>query len=184
MPSSSKRAARTAAHADRGARQPVPLLARSRRPRCGFPRSAHASVPLVKPRRPTRAVAGSSWWTAPATRCSSSACSAVEAVEGPRSVMLTVLGIVTVFRLMPPDWTRAFRNSTAVWRPSAYDPQSNTPASRSGAQKGATPGAFHPAIISIGGTHVEKQTSARREHPRPCDRWQPGRFIRPGCRRR
>jgi hypothetical protein len=41
---------------------------------------------------------------------------------GAALVMLTVLGIVTFYRLMPPDWTRAFRNSTAVWRPSAYDP--------------------------------------------------------------
>lgn len=41
---------------------------------------------------------------------------------GAALVMLTVLGIVTFYRLMPPDGTRPFRNSTAVWRPSAYDP--------------------------------------------------------------
>ena len=46
---------------------------------------------------------------------------------GAALVMLTVLGIVTFYRLMPPDWTRTFRNSTAVWRPSAYDPPIERP---------------------------------------------------------
>ncbi len=41
---------------------------------------------------------------------------------GAALVMLTVVGFLAVFRLMPPDWTRAFRNATAVWRPSAYAP--------------------------------------------------------------
>ena len=41
---------------------------------------------------------------------------------GAALVMLTVVGLLAVFRLIPPDWTRAFRNSTAVWRPSAYAP--------------------------------------------------------------
>ena len=41
---------------------------------------------------------------------------------GAALVFLTALGLLTVFRMMPPDWTSAFRNSTAVWRPSAYVP--------------------------------------------------------------
>jgi type IV secretory pathway VirB10-like protein len=41
---------------------------------------------------------------------------------GAALVLLTAFGLVTVARMMPPDWTRAFRNSTATWRPSAYVP--------------------------------------------------------------
>jgi hypothetical protein len=41
---------------------------------------------------------------------------------GAALVILTAFGLLTVARMMPPDWTRAFRNSTAVWRPSAYVP--------------------------------------------------------------
>ena len=41
---------------------------------------------------------------------------------GAALVMLTAFGLLTLVRMMPPDWTQAFRNSTAVWRPSAYVP--------------------------------------------------------------
>jgi hypothetical protein len=41
---------------------------------------------------------------------------------GAALVMLVAFGLLTVYRLIPPDRTRAFRNSTAVWRPSAYVP--------------------------------------------------------------
>jgi type IV secretory pathway VirB10-like protein len=46
---------------------------------------------------------------------------------GAALVLLTVVGLLAVFRLIPPDWTRAFRNSTAVWRPSAYAPPIERP---------------------------------------------------------
>jgi outer membrane biosynthesis protein TonB len=35
---------------------------------------------------------------------------------------ITLLGILSAYRLVPPDWDRAFRTSTATWRPSAYAP--------------------------------------------------------------
>jgi hypothetical protein len=41
---------------------------------------------------------------------------------GAALVLLTALGMLAVFRMMPPDWHSALRNSTAVWRPSAYVP--------------------------------------------------------------
>jgi hypothetical protein len=41
---------------------------------------------------------------------------------GAALVFLTALGMLTIFRMVPPDWNSAFRNSTAVWRPSAYVP--------------------------------------------------------------
>ena len=37
-------------------------------------------------------------------------------------LLLTVVGILAVFRLLPPDWNRAFRMPTVIWRPSAYVP--------------------------------------------------------------
>ncbi len=37
-------------------------------------------------------------------------------------LLLTVFGILAVFRLVRPDWNEAFRTSTATWRPSAYVP--------------------------------------------------------------
>ena len=46
---------------------------------------------------------------------------------GAALVMLTALGLLTVFRMLPPDWHTAFRNSTAVWRPSAYIPPIERP---------------------------------------------------------
>ncbi len=41
---------------------------------------------------------------------------------GAALVLLTALGFLTVVRMFPPDWYTAFRNATAVWRPSAYIP--------------------------------------------------------------
>ena len=41
---------------------------------------------------------------------------------GAALVMLIALGLLTVIRIVPPDWNRAFRNSAVVWRPSAYVP--------------------------------------------------------------
>jgi hypothetical protein len=43
---------------------------------------------------------------------------------GGAAVLLTItlLGILSIYRLLPPDWDRAFRTSTATWRPSAYAP--------------------------------------------------------------
>jgi hypothetical protein len=41
---------------------------------------------------------------------------------GAALVMLVAFGLLTVYRLIPPDRTQAFRNSTALWRPSAYVP--------------------------------------------------------------
>ena len=41
---------------------------------------------------------------------------------GAAVTLMTLLGILAVFRMLPPDWNRAFRNSTAAWRPSAYAP--------------------------------------------------------------
>ena len=41
---------------------------------------------------------------------------------GAALVMLTALGLLAVFRAVPPDWTRAFRNTTVFWWPSAYVP--------------------------------------------------------------
>jgi hypothetical protein len=40
---------------------------------------------------------------------------------GAALVLLTALGLLTVARMLPPDW-RAFREATAIWRPSAYVP--------------------------------------------------------------
>ena len=50
---------------------------------------------------------------------------------GAALVFLTALGLLTIFRMMPPDWNSAFRNSTAVWGRRHTCPQSSTPASRS-----------------------------------------------------
>lgn len=41
---------------------------------------------------------------------------------GAAVLYLTVFAILAVFRLLRPDWNRAFRTSTATWRPSAYVP--------------------------------------------------------------
>jgi hypothetical protein len=41
---------------------------------------------------------------------------------GAALVMLTALGLLTVIRMIPPDWTRSFRDTTAFWWPSAYVP--------------------------------------------------------------
>ena len=41
---------------------------------------------------------------------------------GAALVMLTALGLLAVFRAVPPDWTRAFRNTTVFWWPSPYVP--------------------------------------------------------------
>ncbi len=46
---------------------------------------------------------------------------------GAALVILTALGLLTVFRMLPPDWHTTFRNSTAVWRPSAYVPPIERP---------------------------------------------------------
>ncbi len=46
---------------------------------------------------------------------------------GAAVLTLTVLGILAVFRLVPPDWNRAFRTSAATWRPSAYAPPIERP---------------------------------------------------------
>jgi type IV secretory pathway VirB10-like protein len=48
---------------------------------------------------------------------------------GGTAVLLTttLLGILAVYRLRPPDWDRAFRTSTATWRPSAYAPPIERP---------------------------------------------------------
>jgi len=37
-------------------------------------------------------------------------------------LLLTVFAILAVFRMLHPDWNRAFRMSTVIWRPSAYPP--------------------------------------------------------------
>ena len=42
---------------------------------------------------------------------------------GAALVLLTALGLLAVVRMLPPDWhSELSRNSTAVWRPSAYVP--------------------------------------------------------------
>ena len=37
-------------------------------------------------------------------------------------MLLTVLGLLAVVRLLPPEALKDFLTSTAVWRPSAYVP--------------------------------------------------------------
>jgi outer membrane biosynthesis protein TonB len=37
-------------------------------------------------------------------------------------LLLGLFGILSVWRVLPPDWTRAFRMPTTTWRPAAYIP--------------------------------------------------------------
>ena len=37
-------------------------------------------------------------------------------------LLLGLFGILSVWRMLPPDWTRAFRMPTTTWRPAAYIP--------------------------------------------------------------
>ena len=41
---------------------------------------------------------------------------------GSAVILLFLLGIIAVWRIVPPDLTKAFLSPTATWRPSAYIP--------------------------------------------------------------